>query len=226
MRQRFPGTQSGLEFRRCSQQIDGTMPNDNPSGHLRLFVAIALPEIVRDEILSAQRELPPLVPREVARWTRPDQLHLTLRFLGNVPADALEALKQVVGAVCRNASPLSLCAQGIGFFPNPRLPRVIWVGINDSEAQLVDLQKRIETAVGPYSPEPGEKNFTGHVTLGRLKNPRPSDVRDLAARARPYATRTFGHWTALEIEIIRSELSSFGARYTPLAVFQLGAETV
>lgn len=200
------------------------MANDNPAGHLRLFVAIALPETVRDEILRAQRELQPLVPREAARWSRPDQLHLTLRFLGNVPVEAVEGLKQSVEAVCRNAPPLSLRAQGVGFFPNSHSPRVIWVGIGDREKRLVDLQQRLEMAVGPFSPEPGEKNFTGHVTLGRLKKPRPCEVRDLAARAQLFETQMFGNWMAHEVEIIRSELSSLGARYTSLAVFRLAAE--
>jgi 2'-5' RNA ligase len=117
---------------------------------------------------------------------------------------------------------MSLCAEGVGFFPNPRSPRVIWVGINDREGRLVDLQQQIETAVGPFSAEPGEKNFTGHVTLGRLKNPRPADIRDLAARAQSHEKRLFGEWTAHEIEIIRSELSPAGARYTSLAAFRLG----
>jgi 2'-5' RNA ligase len=202
------------------------MTHDRPASHLRLFVAIGLPEKVRGEIIRAQRELQPLMPREVARWTRPDQFHLTLRFLGNVPMDGVEALKQAVGVVCRNTPPLALRAQGVGFFPNPRSPRVIWVGINENEGRLVDLQRRIETAVGPFSPEPGETNYAGHVTLGRLKRPKPADTRQLAARAQLFENQTFGHWTAEEVEIIRSELSSGGARYTPLAGFRLGPETV
>jgi len=115
-----------------------------------------------------------------------------------------------------------LRAEGVGFFPNSRSPRVIWVGINDREGRLVSLQQQIETAVGQFSPEPGEKNFTGHATLGRLKNPRPADIRDLAARAQSLEKRLFGEWTAHEIEIIRSELSPAGARYTSLAVIRLG----
>jgi len=199
------------------------MASDSSTAPLRLFVAISIPEPVRDEIIHGQRELQPLAPRGAVRWTRPDQFHLTLRFLGDVPADGVEDLKKSVGAVCRNAWPLSLRAEGVGFFPNPRSPRVIWVGINDREGRLVDLQKQIEAAVGPFSPEPGEKNFTGHATLGRLKNPKPSDIRDLAARAQSLAKRLFGEWTAHEIEIIRSELSPAGARYTSLAAFRLGA---
>ena len=135
----------------------------------------------------------------------------------------MEDLKQSVSAVCRNVRSLSLRAGGVGFFPNLRSPRVIWVGINDREGRLVDLQKQIETAVGQFSSEPGEKNFTGHATLGRLKNPRPADTRDLAIRAQSFEKRLFGEWTAHEIEIIRSELSPVGARYTSLAAFRLGA---
>src|SRR5450756_1757122 len=148
------------------------MASDFSLAPLPLFVAISIPEPIRDEIIRVQQELQPLVPRDVARWARSDQFHLTLRFLGDVPADGVEDLKQSVGAVCRNARSLSLRAEGVGFFPNLRSPRVIWVGINDRQGHLVDLQRQIETAVGPFSPEPGEKNFTGHATLGRLKNPR------------------------------------------------------
>jgi 2'-5' RNA ligase len=199
------------------------MADDSSTEKLRLFIAIPIPEPVRDEIIRVQQELQPLVSREVARWARSDQFHLTLRFLGDVPADGVESLKQSAGAVCRNARSLSLRAEGVGFFPNSRSPRVIWVGINDREGRLVGLQQQIETAVGPFSPEPGEKNFTGHVTLGRLKNPRPADTRDLATRAQSLEKRLFGEWTADEIEIIRSELSPAGARYTSLAAFRLGA---
>jgi 2'-5' RNA ligase len=198
------------------------MANDSPTAHLRLFVAISIPQPIRDEIIRVQQELQPLVPRNVARWARSDQFHLTLRFLGDVPADGVEDLKKSVGAVCRKARPLSLRAEGVGFFPNFRSPRVIWVGINDREGRLVGLQQQIEIAVGQFSPEPGEKNFTGHVTLGRLKNPRPADTRDLAARAQSLEKWLFGEWTADEIEIIRSELFPVGARYTSLAVIRLG----
>jgi 2'-5' RNA ligase len=199
------------------------MASDSSTVSLRLFVAISIPEPVRNEIIRVQQELQPLVSRDVARWARSDQFHLTLRFLGDVPADGVESLKQSVGAVCRNARSLSLRAEGVGFFPNPRSPRVIWVGINDREGRLVDLQKQIETAVGQFSPEPGEKNFKGHATLGRLKNPKPADIRDLAARAQSLEKRLFGEWTGQEIEIIRSELSPVGARYTSLEAFRLGA---
>lgn len=200
------------------------MADDSSTEKLRLFIAIPIPEPVRDEIIRVQLELQPLVPRAVARWTKPDQFHLTLRFLGGVPVDGLEQLKESVNAVCLSARPLQMRAEGVGFFPNPHSPRVVWVGIGDKEGLLVDLQKRIEAAVRPFTVEPGEKNFSGHVTLGRLKNLKPPDARKMAAHAQTVKDRTLGEWTADEIEIIRSELSPAGARHTSLAVFRLGAK--
>ncbi len=188
-----------------------------------MFIAIPIPEPVRDEIIRVQRELQPLAPRSAARWTKPDQFHLTLRFLGDVPAAGLEQLKESVNAVCRSARPWQLRVKGVGFFPNLHSPRVVWVGIDDQAGRLVNLQKQIETAVRTFAAEPGEKNFAGHVTLGRLKNMKPSDALRLAAHVQTKKNRTLGEWTAHEIEIIRSELSPAGAYHTLLAAFRLGA---
>jgi 2'-5' RNA ligase len=199
------------------------MTNEKPATPLRLFIAIALPEPVRDEIVRVQQELQTLVPPAAVRWTRPDQFHLTLRFLGNVPGESVDDLKQGVDAVCRNEPPLSLRAEGVGFFPGPRSPRVVWVGIDDGDGRLAELQQRIEATVGPFSREPGEKNFAGHVTLGRLKNARPKDTRNLVARAQSLEKRVFGGWTASEVEIIRSALSQSGACHTLLATCRLSA---
>jgi 2'-5' RNA ligase len=200
------------------------MADNSSLEKLRLFIAIPIPEPVRDEIIRVQREMQPLAPRGAVRWTRPDQFHLTLRFLGDVPVAGLEKLKESVNAVCRSAQPLQMRAEGVGFFPNPHSPRVVWVGMDDQAGLLVDLQKRIETAIRPFTAEPGEKNFSGHATLGRLKNLKPPDARKLAAHAQTVKDRTFGEWTAHEIEIIRSELSPAGARHTTLVVFRLGAK--
>jgi len=102
---------------------------------------------------------------------------------------ASKALKQSVGAVCRNARSLSLRAEGVGFFPNPRSPRVIWVGINNREGRLVGCSSRLKPLVGPFSPEPGEKNFTGHVTLGRLKKSEASRYPGPGRRAQSLEKR-------------------------------------
>jgi len=200
------------------------MMADSSTQKLRLFVAIPVPEAVRNEVIRVQRELRRLVPPDAIRWTNPEQFHLTLRFLGDVSSDRVAALKESVHTVCSGESALRLCAQGVGFFPNTRSPRVVWAGVNDGEGRLADLQKKIESAVQLFTKEPGTERFAGHMTLGRVKFLKRPEIEKLAAHAQTVKDRLLGEWTAQEIEIIRSELSPEGARYTSLAVFQLGAE--
>jgi 2'-5' RNA ligase len=190
----------------------------------RLFIAIPVPDAVRDEMIRVQRELQPLAPPGAVRWTKPERFHLTLRFLGDVPSDRSGALQESVRAVCSSAPPLHLCARGVGFFPSARSPRVVWVGVNDDENRLVDLQKQIEGAVHPFTTEPGGERFAGHVTLGRLKRFNRLRINELTTCVEAIKKRMFGEWLAREIEIVRSELSATGSRYTPLATIRLGIE--
>src|ERR1017187_8799658 len=141
------------------------MADDSSTEKLRLFVAIPMPEAVRNEITGIQQELQRLVPPAAVRWTKPEQFHLTFRFLGNVPLERVAALQEAVNAVCRGSPALRLRAQGVGFFPNTRSPRVIWAGVNDGDGRLADLQKKIEAAVQPFTQGPGAERFAGHVTI-------------------------------------------------------------
>jgi RNA 2',3'-cyclic 3'-phosphodiesterase len=204
-----------------SDRLQGVAEN-NLTGKLRLFVAIPVPAAIRNEMMRVQHELQPLAPRGVVRWTKPEQLHLTLRFLGDVSSDRVAALQESVRAVCAGGLVLHLRAQGIGSFPSARSPRVIWIGIRDGESRLGDLQRKIEAAVQPFTAEPGGERFAGHVTLGRFKQFRHLELKALTGHAEMMKTRMFGEWTAPEIELIRSELSPTGAHYTTLATFLLG----
>jgi 2'-5' RNA ligase len=198
------------------------MADNSSTEKLRLFVAIPMPEAVRTEIVRVQQELQRLVSRDAVRWTKPEQFHLTLRFLGDVPAERVAALQEAVNAVCLGSSALRLRAQGVGFFPNARSPRVIWAGVNDGEGRLVDLQKKIEAAVQPFAEGPSSENFAGHVTIGRVKFLKRPDIEKLAAHAQAIKDRLFGEWTANEVELIRSDLAPTGARHTLLAAIRLG----
>jgi RNA 2',3'-cyclic 3'-phosphodiesterase len=197
------------------------MTAKNPNERVRLFVAIPVPEPVRMEMIRVQHELEPLAPRGAVRWSRSDQFHLTLKFLGGVMIERLAALQESVQTVCSACPVLALRAQGVGFFPNARSPRVIWAGVHDRNGQLEKLQKKIEDAVRPFSDEPGGTNFAGHLTLGRFKKFIRHEIEPLTARAQEMNDRLFGQWMAEAIEFIRSDLSPAGARHTLLARFCL-----
>ena len=197
------------------------MTAESSTEQLRLFVAILMPEAVRNEITGVQQELRQLVSRDAIRWTKPEQFHLTLRFLGEVPVGRVAALQEAINVVCAGEPALRLRAQGVGFFPNGRSPRVIWAGVNDGEGRLVDLQKKIEAAVQPYTPKPGTERFAGHVTIGRVKFLKRPEIEKLAVYAQAVKDRLFGEWTAREVELIRSDLLPAGASHTLLAAFRL-----
>lgn len=188
---------------------------------LRLFIAISLPEEVKTGIEKAQAELRRAVPEGQARWTRREQFHLTLRFLGSVEARRVEALTEAVRGACRGFAPLQLRAEAVGFFPNNRLPRVVWAGIEEGQGQLAPLQRAVQAATLVFTAEEPEERFSGHVTLARLKGIKRSEAEGLARAASVFAQKRFGEWTAREVELVRSELSPKGARYTCLAAAPL-----
>jgi 2'-5' RNA ligase len=192
-------------------------PETSSPSALRLFIAISLPEPVKVEIEKAQAEMRRALPGDFMRWTEREQFHLTLKFLGNVEAQHLDALSESLRAVCRTFSPLRLRAAQVGFFPDSHRPRVVWVAVGDEKNSLPSLQAAIEAAVQEFTVETAEGKFSGHVTLARCKMIKRPQAEILARLAAGIADKVFGEWTADAIELIRSELSPGGPRYTVLA---------
>jgi 2'-5' RNA ligase len=197
------------------------MTNENPSAFLRLFIALAVPPDVRQEIGRAQDQLQRHSPPGAVRWTPPEQFHVTLKYLGDVPDTQVAALQNSVSTALAGFSALRLSAHGIGFFPSARKPRVIWAGAGDALGQLVVLHRRIDAAVRPFAPAGKLETFNGHITLGRFKPGQRAPVEKLLERAVVLRDRHFGDWLAAEVEIVRSELTSTGARHAPLASYPL-----
>ena len=203
--------------------ISATEPVGRPERY-RTFIAFSLPEPVRDEIEKTQEELRRALPRESVRWTRREQFHLTLKFLGNVEVQRLDALMDSVRGACDGFGALRLRAERIGFFPGLRRPRVVWAWVHDRFERLPVLQREVETATSGFTDEPLEKTFTGHVTLGRCKTIERKHAELLATLGKAMENRFFGEWTADRLEIIRSVPASGGSRYTTLGVVPLEGE--
>ena len=197
------------------------MENPTPTAFLRLFVAIAVPPEVRAEIGRAQSQLQRHSPPGAIRWTRPEQFHVTLKFLGDVPATSVAALEKSAAGECAGFAPMKLSARGIGFFPNERKPRVIWVGADDDRRQLAELYRKMDEALRWLAPADKPERFSGHITLGRFKPGQPAATSRLLERVAVLRDRHFGDWLAGEVEIIRSELTSTGATHTPIASLPL-----
>ena len=187
----------------------------------RVFIAISVPEQVKDEIERAQEQMRSALSGKCVRWARREQFHLTLKFPGNVELQRLEALMASIRGACAGFGVLQLRAGQIGFFPDARRPRVVWTRVCDGRDRLPSLQRAVETAAAGFTSEAPEPEFTGHVTLGRCRRIKRSQAEMLSVLATAMEDRIFGEWTTDRLEIIRSQLSPGGSRYTTLASLPL-----
>jgi 2'-5' RNA ligase len=188
---------------------------------LRLFLALPIPAEVKASLSIEQDELRRLLPPRTASWTRVENMHLTLRFLGDVDGSQVEAVTASVTAVMTGFGALPLVAERLGAFPDLRYPRVIWAWVHDAAERLVELQRRVATATNGFTPKPAEEKLTGHITLARIKQIKRPQAEVIASFLQRAVNRHFGEWAADHLELIRSELSPDGSRYTCLANFPL-----
>jgi 2'-5' RNA ligase len=189
---------------------------------LRLFVSLPVPLQVQEAVEQAQANLRRALPSDLARWTRREQFHLTLRFLGNVESACVADLLSRLRDACHHFKPLSLQAAGLGSFPEKRFPRVLWVGLQDATNQMPLLYEAVRNAVSAFTSQPAEREFSAHITLARLKQIQRSEAERLKQVLTEFQHSTFGEWVADEVHLMRSQLSSLGAQHTVLARFELG----
>lgn len=178
---------------------------------VRLFVAINLPEELRTNLAKLRTS------DEMVRWTLANQIHLTLKFLGDVDSASLGDLEVALRRGCRGAKPLNMEAVGVGTFPNLRRPRVLWVGLEGDLVPLAALQERIRHETEAWC-LPEDKPFSPHLTVGRVREGRSPDLREWAAQG---ARARFGSWQAGKIHLMRSVLSPGGATHSELAAIDL-----
>jgi 2'-5' RNA ligase len=188
---------------------------------LRLFLALPVPSEVKESLKTTQDELRRLLPPRAASWTKPGTMHLTLRFLGNVDSDQMEALAKSVATATAGFGALPLVGERLGVFPDLHYPRVVWAWVHDEADRLAELQQRVVAATDEFTQERAEEKFTGHITLARIKQIKRPQAEAIALFLKNAAHRHFGAWTADHLELIRSQLSAEGSRHTCLAKLSL-----
>ena len=184
---------------------------------VRTFIAIELPPAVRQFLSDCQDRL----RRASAdvKWVRPDLIHLTLVFLGDVPADMQADLEAAVREAAAGFGPIQLQVTGAGRFPPKGLPRVIWIGVSETSGSLMRLQQVAAKATAAFAEKVEDRAYTAHLTLGRVRS--GQNARDLVGMLDAMAS-TGPAFEAREVTIFRSDLSPQGPTYTPLAKIALG----
>jgi 2'-5' RNA ligase len=186
---------------------------------MRLFVALAIPAEVRESLASLIRALRAADAKP--KWILPENLHVTLKFIGEAPAEKLSAIGDGLAEV-RIAEEVKLEFRDVGFFPNERRPSVAWVGIQ-ATPDFAALAATINTVLVPLGLPHEEKTFVPHLTIARFKKTRLSSA--LRAEIEKWKNNGFGRLSAGEFHLIESKLKTTGAEYTTLRSFSFVRES-
>lgn len=190
---------------------------------VRTFIAIVLSQGAHQALGEVSAKLRAGPGGEAGRWVQPESIHLTLKFLGDVPSPKLPALYKAVERACAGVPPFALHLEGLGCFPDMRRPRVVWVGVREETGHLAALQKAIEREVAQEGFPPEKRPFTPHLTLARLKD--RADRAEIEALTRAVSQGQFALPSPMRVEevhVIKSDLRPEGAIYTPLFRAPLG----
>ena len=189
---------------------------------IRAFVAIELDPAIRTGIQRAQAQLKASKHPSIARWVAPESIHLTLQFLGDVPADRVDGIGLAVQRACRPFGPFDVHLSNLGCFPNKRKARVLWVGVGGDVEALACLQKAVERELQTLGFAPEARAFQPHLTLARIKDwagpEERSDMADQLAKVQPDPAAAM---TVREVHLMKSDLRPSGAVYTSLATAPL-----
>jgi RNA 2',3'-cyclic 3'-phosphodiesterase len=194
---------------------------------MRVFIALDIDDAIGERIqrfVTGVREFAP-----DARWVRPESLHVTLKFIGEQPAESVEQIKQALSAI--RAEAMEIIFRGYGFFPTPKAARVLWVGI-ESGPQLRALARAVDDTTAQFGIARDDHPFSPHLTLARgeggsgapawRKEDGPNrNFRELQKKLSALAAPEFGTMTAREFCLYESQLLRGGARYSKLARFSL-----
>lgn len=183
---------------------------------IRTFICIEIPAPIKEKLTSLQNTLKSL--GHGVSWTRTDGMHLTLKFLGDVDSTQIDIIADAVQRATIGMSPFFISIVGAGGFPNLHKPRVLWVGVEQRHGVVVEMQQKIEEELTKVGIPKEERKFSPHLTLGRVKIFQGVDGICNRLKELSFAEETF---QVSEIVVMRSDLKSDGAVYTPLKTIEL-----
>lgn len=180
---------------------------------IRTFIGVNIGEQIRANAVALQQRLTRVDPG--VRWATPESMHVTLLFLGEVDEREIVPVCRAVESVAGREPPFTLRVSGVGAFPTPRRPKIVWAGITDGATELQRLYELLEEKLldmGCYRKE--ERGYTPHLTLGRVKAEHGGHV--LAAELPKLLAWDGGRTTVSEVRVFSSELRREGPEYTVL----------
>ena len=190
---------------------------------MRIFIALNLPEELRDYVLKGQETL--AAADFSVKWVERKNLHLTLEFLGEIEAFRLPRVEKAVSQAAKEEKPFSLFLQGAGVFPNLKRPRVLWGDIKGEVINLKNLQRKIHLNLMEEGLDLEKREFAPHLTIGRVRHPKPlphSESQKLQQLLADTFTEPSPFWQVNKVDIMQSILRREGPEYIVQQTFFLG----
>lgn len=189
---------------------------------IRVFIAVDLPPAIQESVEKQTASLRRTLGDDLIRWVPAQNMHLTLKFIGNIAASHLDFLKQMLTQSVNSQRQFDLQIGGIGSFPNLKRPRVLWVGIH-APADLTSLQKNVEAGAVRLGYEKEERGFSPHLTLGRVRqNVSAADLQRIRSALENTQIGRIGTATIEAVHLYKSDLHTDGSIYTKLLSVPLG----
>jgi len=182
---------------------------------IRAFVAIVPDAPVVEGLQQLQRSLQEESPPASVRWATRPQLHLTLRFLGQLPAAQVAELEHALESACEGRGPFLLRAENLACFPDSRNPRVLWVGITGQLSELIALQEAVTRHTASWGDHTEERAFQPHLTIGRVKGG-GREARLIGELVSSQCPFSLGEWRVKQVDLVQSILAPQGAAYVCL----------
>ena len=193
---------------------------------MRAFIAVKIPGEVKGKIQEEIGRLSTLVHDGSVRWVRPEAIHLTLKFLGEISNSNLGEIRQSLEREVARHPFFTLRVGGFGCFPNRRRPRILWIGITEEAGLLTQVQTAIEKELVPLGFEKERRPFHPHLTLGRVgRNISSSDISQIQEAVEAFVVGQIGQFEVRELHLIRSILKPSGAEYSTLEEYHLGGKS-
>jgi 2'-5' RNA ligase len=201
-------------------------PERMSANKVRAFLAADMPSEVRENVARIQDQLRSTIGSNPVRWVRPDAVHLTLRFLGDIPEPRIAPIVEALGPVARSSAPIVLALGEPGAFPNRQRARVLWVGVQDPTSELRVLAGRLEETLQTLGFPREDRAFRAHLTLGRVRDGSGrTELQGIEKALQEFAPSEGASWSLQTLTLHRSILKPDGPTYSVLGRLILGGGT-
>ena len=184
---------------------------------IRTFIAIELPDNIINAIGNMQKKIRRYGLK--IRWVRPENVHITLKFLGDIDPEMIQSIESCLKKTCKENNPIQLLSKGIGIFPGLKRPRVLWAGIGGDTDILKKLQQSLDDHLSTTGIPKEKRPFKGHLTVGRFKG--HVDSKKLISVIKTFSTFETDPFYAEALTLYQSNLKPSGAVYSKLSIVPL-----